>query len=1300
MNLAKKALSFGTSAVLVASLLATAAVPAALADTSVSGTVSVPVGGTSSGTTLALTFNDASTKTGTILTTGTTTGFCAVTADGAHSATLTYTIKDSAGHATVSFTGTPTFAPGLPSSLGASVALTQSSTVTGTANDSFTVTIAGCDPNNVEQFTVTGLQIAASSSAATGTISGSLSDNDAGAFVGAITGTTTTATGTLQAAITGTAGGAFNINVTSTCPFVVGPNGLATTANFADISDARSITGVGAVVGNIQTVTFGTGLYGHAITTVVTQTVPVCSAFASPGTVGAVVTQGAALQKATQQQVNPGQQNQLAGTTTITEPSAGFLAAASTVTFKISAAGVLFSSPPSVFVAPGTQLATPAITSVTGASGGGTVAAGAYCFEVAALVTTPAQHTASTSPQCATVPSGGGSVSLLWTALTGATGGYNVYEAATSAGPFYALNAPTANPHAGTTLTLTAPITNDGATLAPTTNNTGLTVGAVSLTSQLNTGGTLVPTDIYYFKVTALNAAGESLPSAASNIAVASAQNSILVGWTAVPGATSYNVYEGISAAGVTLLANVATNSYLALAISSSATTPPTVDGTVLTTPVGLAASAAANSGTLANGTYYYVVQAIDAAGHSFSSAAFSGVATSGAVTVNWGAVAGATSYNVYGRPASSGGTYGLLANVSTNSYTDAGTPATPGAAPVNTNTSAGTPLTLTSGLCALSFDRTSCTVTVNTASVGAGSSFTVGNATSPYVGAIRVDVASTVPYGTAVNLNVTEAPAVTTSVTSSTIAYVAQGLLAVSVQAVPTVYMDYNAQPSGVITVSESMPGFFQAGSSGNNTLTLCTDGYETFTFAPYAIVTAGDVSLLNTSTYVGTTSAQSTLNPAATCATWYVFSASTKASTISIVGANASGALSATVATDGPTLSVATNAPVGPVLMTVTSGTTSTTLYSKQVSNAVRAFKSGGTVTAVAQPYLRPGTTNAAGGVTIAETLNGQLLAGEQITCTVLPNPLNEVQQTYLATENANNLPVVTTGGGMLAHLVGTTSTSFTVAVDQQAFAPSFGSINVGNLWFTTISGATTGPVTLECMNGTQYTGSTTVYGTITSTVGVASLAPITTGFVKCFDITGTGFVPGVATIDAGASNQESVTLVADLTSCTSVATGHQEFDVFLANPHAAGAPITETIGTGSSFMTGTAFDQFVSNAIVGVPSKLNIAANSALGLNPTSGYTMITPKYQAVGKYVTWKFTGGMALAGQRVNILVAKHINGAWGGPVYLKSAWADANGIVSFAWTSKTAAAINVRVQWPGNLSYAVSVSKALGAYYK
>ena len=82
------------------------------------------------------------------------------------------------------------------------------------------------------------------------------------------------------------------------------------------------------------------------------------------------------------------------------------------------------------------------------------------------------------------------------------------------------------------------------------------------------------------------------------------------------------------------------------------------------------------------------------------------------------------------------------------------------------------------------------------------------------------------------------------------------------------------------------------------------------------------------------------------------------------------------------------------------------------------------------------------------------------------------------------------------------------------------------------------------------------------------------------------------------------------------------------------------------------------------------------------------------------MTWKFTGGTALAGQRVNVMVAKKVGGVWGGPKYLKSAWADANGIVTFAWNPKMLRAINVRVQWPGSTTYGVSTSPARGAYWQ
>ena len=55
-------------------------------------------------------------------------------------------------------------------------------------------------------------------------------------------------------------------------------------------------------------------------------------------------------------------------------------------------------------------------------------------------------------------------------------------------------------------------------------------------------------------------------------------------------------------------------------------------------------------------------------------------------------------------------------------------------------------------------------------------------------------------------------------------------------------------------------------------------------------------------------------------------------------------------------------------------------------------------------------------------------------------------------------------------------------------------------------------------------------------------------------------------------------------------------------------------------------------------------------------------------------------GPALAGQRVNVLVATKVNGVWGQPKYLKSAWANASGVVTFARRLTSAGAINVRIQ--------------------
>jgi len=524
--------------------------------------------------------------------------------------------------------------------------------------------------------------------------------------------------------------------------------------------------------------------------------------------------------------------------------------------------------------------------------------------------------------------------------------------------------------------------------------------------------------------------------------------------------------------------------------------------------------------------------------------------------------------------------------------------------------------------VCTISFDRTSCSIKVTHASTNSLHQAVIS------LHNILMDVASTVAKGTPVNIVVTGVPV---SVDYNTVAYVSRVIVGVAAQ--PTIYINYNDQQSGMMTLTESGAGFFTDASVtyGNNVFGLCLTSGETFTRAPWAVVSTGDLKLL--SGLVGATSVQGTLfnSGSYSCAKWTVYSASTVASTVDIRGSDASNVVLASGANNGPRYSVSPTGPSGApgaTLVDILVGsnaqvTTDAGMVSK-VSNAVRAFKSGVVVTALSQPTIPQGTADSLGGkIQISETLAGQFKPLETICVAILPRASNAIrtQDTLLKLATTNDLPIITTNGatGLLVNSVATSgcseyddfnsifgvtadlTNSFSFTVQQQAFG-TLGQITISNIHFITTADAPTGPVLL-----------------------------------------------GVAAIDPNA---------------------------------------------------GVEFQTVVSNAKIGVAAKLSIGAVSALGLKPTSGYTTSTPKTAKLGKYITWKFTGGAALAGQRVNVLVAKKINGAWGGPAYLKSAWADANGIVTFAWTSKTAVTLNVRVQWPGSVNYAASTSKALGGSWK
>jgi len=209
-------------------------------------------------------------------------------------------------------------------------------------------------------------------------------------------------------------------------------------------------------------------------------------------------------------------------------------------------------------------------------------------------------------------------VAISWSAATGATS-YNIYWSKT-----------------------------DGVTIATGTRITGATSPTVQTGLTDNTR--------YYYIVTAVGSIGESAPSiqaaattlsptppptipvAPAGVMAAGSTNQVTVSWSAVTGATSYNVYWSTNA-GVT------------------ASTGTKITGT--TSPY-------TQAGLSAGTVYYYVVTAVNSNGESIISPQVTATtstpppavattptgvkAVSGAkqVTVSWSAVTGATSYNIY----------------------------------------------------------------------------------------------------------------------------------------------------------------------------------------------------------------------------------------------------------------------------------------------------------------------------------------------------------------------------------------------------------------------------------------------------------------------------------------------------------------------------------------------------------------------------------------------------------------------------------------------------------------------------
>lgn len=229
---------------------------------------------------------------------------------------------------------------------------------------------------------------------------------------------------------------------------------------------------------------------------------------------------------------------------------------------------------------------------------------------------------------------------------------------------------------AGTTDTTTGLFT-------PSTAWATLLTPAISSVTTAATGGSLASAKTYSYRASATNALGETLASTAVSVAVAAALA------TPVNAAFTTATTGGSLASGATYSYRVSATNALGETLASTATS--IAIAAALATPVNAAFTTATTGGTLAAATYSYRVAAKNAIGRTLASTATT-ITTTGStstVTVNWGAVSGATGYDVFGRV---GGSELLIASVGeVTAYTDTGSITPAGDLPAANTTATAT---------------------------------------------------------------------------------------------------------------------------------------------------------------------------------------------------------------------------------------------------------------------------------------------------------------------------------------------------------------------------------------------------------------------------------------------------------------------------------------------------------------------------------------------------------------------------------------------------------------------------------
>ncbi|GGH93724.1 hypothetical protein ACFFGR_09135 [Arthrobacter liuii] len=225
------------------------------------------------------------------------------------------------------------------------------------------------------------------------------------------------------------------------------------------------------------------------------------------------------------------------------------------------------------------NIVAPTLAAPTTSTTGGTLAAATYYY--VATTTTAFGETAKSAEVSQVTTGTTSTVTLSWAAITGSTG-TKIYRG-TAAGA-------------------------ENVLVATVTGTSWTDTGAAGTTATPPTAAT---SSAVFWKVSAKNTAGETLPSSEVTATVAGNQSAPL-SWGAVTGAVSYNVFRGTSAGNENILvANVTGTSYSDLGNVGTSQSPVTTQTTATSVLVYLSVLA---SGQTLGGNTHRVINAYNLA--------------------------------------------------------------------------------------------------------------------------------------------------------------------------------------------------------------------------------------------------------------------------------------------------------------------------------------------------------------------------------------------------------------------------------------------------------------------------------------------------------------------------------------------------------------------------------------------------------------------------------------------------------------------------------------------------------------